>query len=146
MKQTYILSYANARRKAQEAVQQAPDGWVVSLSPPKRSSDQNALMWVLLGCLADQVQWYNQKLTPENWKDVLTAALKKQDVVPGIEGGFVVLGTSTRRMTKPEMAQLIDLIYAFGAEQGVDFGEAPFEVDEEDRHRVSGQAMHELQC
>lgn len=50
---------------------------------------------------------------------MLTAGLKRQQVVPGIDGGFVVLGTSTRNMTKSEMGDLIELIYAFGAEHGV---------------------------
>jgi hypothetical protein len=119
----YIITNENARRKAQEAVGAAGDGWVISVSPPNRSTAQNALMWVLLGEVADQVTWHGLKLTAENWKDVLTASLKKQNVVPGIEGGFVVLGTSTRHMTKLEMNNLIELIYAFGAHQGVVFSE-----------------------
>lgn len=55
---------------------------------------------------------------------MLTASLKQQQVVPGIDGGFVVLGTSTRRMSKPEMNELIELIYAFGIEHGVKFSDA----------------------
>ena len=80
-------------------------------------------MWALLGELSEQVEWHGQYLTPENWKDVLTAGLKRQQVVPGIEGGFVVLGTSTRRMTKAEMSELVDFIYAFGAQRGVNFND-----------------------
>jgi len=53
-----------------------------------------------------------------------------QDVVPGIDGGFVVLGKSTSKMTKPEMSELQDLIEAFGAQQGVRFT-APEYVDPE---------------
>jgi len=52
-----------------------------------------------------------------------TASLNKQRAVPGIDGGFVVLGTKTSRMTKPEMADLIELMYAFGAERGVRFAD-----------------------
>jgi hypothetical protein len=51
----------------------------------------------------------------------MTAALTKQDVVPGIDGGFVVLGKSTSKMTKGEMSELQTLIEAFGAQQGVRF-------------------------
>ncbi len=119
----FILAHTQARSNAIEAVKQAPDGFWVEVKQPTRSLDQNAKLWVLLGELSEQVIWHGQKLTAENWKDVLTAGLKRQQVVPGIDGGFVVLGTSTRRMTKGEMAELIEFIHAFGAQQGVTFGD-----------------------
>jgi hypothetical protein len=91
--------------------------------PEKRSLGQNRLMWDTLTELAKQVEWHGQYLTKEEWKDVLTAALKRQKVVPGIDGGFVVLGSSTSKMTKGEMSELIELAYAFGATHGVEFAE-----------------------
>lgn len=123
MKQTFVLSTSQAKQRAAQAVIAAPQNWMVSISEPRRSLQQNALMWALLTDLAHQMVWHGQRLTAENWKDMLTASLKQQQVVPGIEGGFVVLGTSTRRMSKPEMAELIDLIYAFGTERGVKFSD-----------------------
>ena len=51
----------------------------------------------------------------------LAMAQSKQDVVPGIGGGFVVLGKSTSSMTKSEMSELQELIAAFGAERNVRF-------------------------
>lgn len=91
---------------------------------PSRSLDQNALMWSALGDIARQVQWpvdgKMQHLEPEEWKDILTAGLKKhQRVAQGIEGGFVMLGSRTSRMTIGEMSELIELCHAFGAEHGV---------------------------
>lgn len=86
-----------------------------------RSSEQNARMWAMLGEVAKQVTWHGQKLDPEEWKDMATAALKRQRVVPGIDGGFVVLGQRTSRMTVGEMAELMDFLEAFGAQQGVRF-------------------------
>ena len=79
------------------------------------------MMWANLEDIAQQVIWYGVKLTKEEWKDVLTAALKKQKVVPGIEGGFVVIGARTSKMTVPEMTELIELSTAFGTQQGVKF-------------------------
>jgi len=78
-------------------------------------------MWANLEDIAQQVTWYGVKLTKDEWKDVLTAALKKQKVVPGIEGGFVVIGARTSKMTVPEMTELIELSTAFGTQQGVKF-------------------------
>jgi len=86
-----------------------------------RSLEQNRMMWANLEDIAQQVVWYGDKLTKDEWKDVLTAALKKQKVVPGIEGGFVVLGARTSKMTVPEMTELIELSTAFGTQQGVKF-------------------------
>lgn len=124
---TITLRCPSTRRRAHEFVKDAPEGWTATFAPPRRSLDQNARMWAMLGEVARQVVWHGQKLSPENWKDVFTAALKRQEVVPGLEGGFVVLGTSTRRMSKDEMGQLMELISAFGAEKGVVFRAAEYE-------------------
>ena len=102
---------------------------VVEVKPETRTLPQNARPWAMLTDVSKQVDWYGRKLTPENWKDVLTAALTKQDVVPGIDGGFVALGKSTSEMTKLEMCELQDLIEAFGAQQGVRFT-APEYIDQ----------------
>jgi hypothetical protein len=88
-----------------------------------RTTEQNRLMWAVLTDISEQVEWYGQKLSKEEWKDVLTAALKRQRVVPAIDGGFIVLGAGTSRMTIAEMTELIELAMAFGAEKGVVFSD-----------------------
>lgn len=103
---------------------------VVEVRRETRSLEQNARMWAMLTDISRQVEWYGRRLSPEEWKHVFTAAMSKQDVVPGIDGGFVVLGKSTSRMTKGEMAELQTLMEAFGAQQGVRFS-APDYVDPE---------------
>ena len=90
-----------------------------------RSLEQNARLWAMLTDISEQVDWYGRKLSPEDWKHVFSASLSKQDVVPGIDGGFVVLGKSTSRMTRSEMTDLQTLMEAFGAEHGVRFGVDP---------------------
>jgi len=94
---------------------------VLEVKPSTRSLEQNARLWAMLTDISRQVDWYGRKLTPHDWKHVFTASLKKQDVVPGLDGGFVVLGLSTSKMTKAEMCDLQTLMEAFGAEQGVRF-------------------------
>lgn len=87
-----------------------------------RSLAQNRLMWQRLTELSQQVAWHGAKLSPEDFKVMLTASLRKQRVVPNIEGnGFVVLGESTSQMSIAEMTELLELIAAFGSEQGVLF-------------------------
>jgi len=93
----------------------------LSVKRETRSTQQNARLWAMLEDVATQVQWHGRWLSKEDWKHIFSAALKKQDAVPGLEGGFVVLGQSTSRMTVKEMGDLMTLMEAFGAERGVRF-------------------------
>lgn len=96
----------------------------VTVKKDTRSTAQNRLMWQRLGELAASVNWYGQKLTAEEWKDVLSASLRRTlKVVPGIDGGAVILGQRTSEMTIAEMTEMLDLISAFGAQQGVTFAD-----------------------
>ena len=120
-KKTFILAHDVARKGVGAFALAAPDGWHVTFRPPTRSLDQNARMWAMLADVAKQVEWYGKKLTPESWKCVFSASLKKQDVVPGLHGDFVVLGQSTSQMTIREMGDLMELVAAFGVERDVTF-------------------------
>jgi hypothetical protein len=120
MKRQFVLVHQEARRRAMSAVVDAPPGYVITVSPPTRSSAANARMWALLTDVSEQVVWHGRKLSPEAWKHVFSSALKKQEVVPNIDGtGFVVLGQSTSQMTVGEMNELQVLIEAFGSQHGV---------------------------
>lgn len=94
---------------------------VVEVKPETRSLEANARMWAMLGEISQQVEWYGHRLTSEEWKDVFSAAMKRAKVVPGLDGGFVVCGQSTSRMTRAEMSEMQTLMEAFGAEKGVRF-------------------------
>lgn len=104
-------------------------GWLVAgdqrltleIRPEKRSDAQNRRLWAMLADISAQVDWYGHKLTSEEWKDVFSASLKRTKVVPGLDGGFVVCGQSTSKMTKAEMCEMQELMEAFGAEKGVRF-------------------------
>lgn len=119
MKRIFVFAHQQARDLAAHHCRNAPAGYVCTIQEPSRSLDQNAKLWALLTDVSEQVDWYGQKLTQEEWKDVFSASLKKQKVVPGIDGGFVVCGQSTSKMGKKEFGDLLELIHAFGAQQGV---------------------------
>lgn len=103
---------------------------VVEVKPETRSLEQNARLWALLTEVSEQVDWYGKRLTPEEWKHLFTASLRKLSVVPNLEGtGFVALGLSTSKMTRAEMSDLQTLIEAFGAERGVKFSAAGYCVE-----------------
>lgn len=93
----------------------------VVIRPEKRSTAQNRRLWAMLNDLSEQVVWHGQKLSADDWKTMCTASLKSQRVLPGIEGGFVVMGESTSQMTVAEMVELQDFIEAFGIQHNVTF-------------------------
>lgn len=122
-RRTFILAHSLARRNAMHAVAEAPEGWCVTVKPKTRSLEQNARLWAMLTEVSRQVIWHGKKLSPEAWKHVFSASLKKQDVVPGLHGEFVVIGQSTSQMSVRELGDLMELIAAFGAERGVVFAQ-----------------------
>jgi hypothetical protein len=93
-----------------------------------RSLEQNARMWAMLGDVSKQVLWPVMfdgrmdvvKMDTESWKNVFTASLEKsQRMAQGIDGGYVLLGTRTRKMGVRKMASLIEVIQFFGDSKGV---------------------------
>lgn len=121
---TVIIRTKADRDKIAKWAHGVPWGTRVEMKAPRRSTDQNALMWSRLQEVSRQVEWYGQKLGPEDWKDMFTASLRKARVVPGLDAGtYVPLGMRTSDMSKEEMSNLLDLIDAFAAEHGVTFNE-----------------------
>ena len=122
---TIILSGQVRKEQAHKVLAHAPAGSVFKIEPPIRSKDQNARLHAMITDVARQVEWAGAKRNVEAWKDIFSAALRSAnhglDVVPGINGGFVLLGMHTSRMTVAEMNDLMTLIEAFGAEHGVEF-------------------------
>lgn len=91
----------------------------------RRSLGQNAMMWAILGDISDQVEWHGERLSKRDWKWVFTAAIRKQRMVPGIEGDMVYLGEPTSGMSKKEMSDMIDLMLSFGVDHGVVWSDQP---------------------
>lgn len=124
---TILLTSQETRQRAARWAAEAPPGTIVEFRKPRRTLEQNARLWALLTDVARQVEWGGKKRTTEAWKDIFTAALRSShhelDIVPGIEGGFVLLGMHTSSMDRGELAELMDLIEAFGAQHGVIFNE-----------------------
>lgn len=117
-----ILNSDYDRRRAKDWIDSAPPQTRVEFKAKRRNSDQNALMWANLTEIASQVEWYGQKLSAEDWKDIFTASLRRARVVPGIDAGtFVPLGMRTSDLSKEEFSDLIELMNAFAAERGVVF-------------------------
>jgi hypothetical protein len=127
VKQTFVLRDSNIRQHIISTIQQLPANpskpYQIVIQEDTRSLAQNRMLWSCLNDVSRQVIWYGRKMDSESWKHVFSASLKKQDTVPGIDGGFVVLGQSTSKMRVSEMRDLITLIHAFGANHNVTFSD-----------------------
>lgn len=124
-----VLSSDAIRTKAKHWVDIAPLDSRVMFSRPRRTIPQNSRLWAMLTDVAEQVEYYGKKRSPEDWKVIFTAALSKEiEMVPGLDGrSFVALGLSTSKMDKQEHGALMDLIEAYGAEHGVKFQDSPIQ-------------------
>jgi hypothetical protein len=129
---TITIKTDDHRAKIARWAQNVEEGTVVTFRKKSRSTEQNAKMYAMLGEVSEQVEWFGQKLDVDDWKDVFTASLRHARVVPGIDKGtFVPLGMHTSTLTVEEMTNLIELIYAFGAEHGVVFKEPKTDTNSE---------------
>lgn len=86
-----------------------------------RTDPQNRRMWAMLRDISRQVEWYGQMLKSEDWKHIFSASVQQQRAVPGLDGGFVVLGVSTSKQSKKWFNDMFAVIEAFASEKGVRF-------------------------
>lgn len=124
-KQVFRLAHPTARRLAAEAIRLAPDGWMVTVQEPTRSSDQNSKLHACLSDIAGQLEWHGERMDLEDWKRLLTAAWARAErqpvkLMPALDGqGFDVLYRRTSRMSKSEMVSLIEYVLAWGTDMNV---------------------------
>jgi hypothetical protein len=120
-----VLHSPEIRARAVDWVRRAPAETRVEFKGPKRSLDQNSRFWAMLTDVATQLRWHGLTLSTDDWRLIFLDALKRElRMVPNIDGsGFVNLGRSSSDLSKSEMADLITLIEAFGAQHGVVFHE-----------------------
>lgn len=130
MKQVFILAHAEARRRAAQAVQNAPEGHAVTVGEPTRNLGQNAAMWPILKAFSQQLTWPingdRVHMTPEDWKDILTASFRGEQarLSQTLDGRIVMLGQRTREFGKREFSEWLDFLTATAAMRGVELERA----------------------
>ena len=120
-----ILKSPQSRAQARLWVDKAPDYTRFELKESRRSLPQNAKFWAALTDVARQVTWHGLKLSTDDWRLIFLDALHlEMRLVPNVEGtGFVQLGRSSSDLSVQEMSDLLEIIMAFGAREGVTFGD-----------------------
>jgi hypothetical protein len=122
--QTVRLTSDHARKTAAELAFKAPHGSVANFRPPTRTVDQNAKLWAMLSDLA-RAKPEGRDYPTDVWKALAMAMCgHKVRFEPALDGdGVVPIGFRSSRLSKEEMSELIEALYAYGAEHGVEWTE-----------------------
>lgn len=122
--QTIILRHQAQRDLACSLIAKAPDGAVITISPPKRSTDANAKMWALLSDIS-RAKPEGRSLVPEVWKALFLQALgHDQRFEQALDGrGVIPVGFRSSRLSKADFSALLEMIYEYGARHGVKWSE-----------------------
>lgn len=117
-KRILVLSHSEARRRAVQAVAEAPEGFVVRIEPPTRTSEQNAKFHAICSDMARAgFEWGGKRRSAEQIKVLLVsghaqATKEGSEIIPGLEGEFVSIRESTALMSKKRGASLIEYALA----------------------------------
>jgi hypothetical protein len=111
------------RERAKHWIDGAPMEMRIEFKAAKRTLPQNDLMWGLLTDVASQIKHADRKYTTEQWKILFMHALGREvQFIPALDNStFIPLGASSSDLSKAEMSELIDFIYAWGAQHSVNF-------------------------
>ena len=132
MKQQFHLVSDAVKQNAINFIRELPVNQkrplLLDIKETTRTAEQNRKMWPLLKDLSDQVIWFGNKYDSDDWKDLITALVAKtkkqeQRMAPGLDGGVVMFGQRTSKMNIPQMVEVIEAIYWFGTQQGVQFSD-----------------------
>lgn len=115
-----ILCGQTQRAYAARKLAEAPADWVVTITPPTRTKEQNAKLWAMLADVA-RAKPEGRSWSPEIWKAAFMSALGHEIIwQPGIDGAPPFpAGFRTSRLSKAGMADLITFIAAYGDRHGI---------------------------
>lgn len=122
--QTIILASDRQRAMARRLIDLAPVNAVVNIREATRTLDQNAKMHAMLSDIS-RAKPQGRVMAPDKWKSVFMDAIDcKPDWVPSLDGESIVCtGYRSSRLTKGKMSDMIEQMYAYGAEHGVQWSE-----------------------
>lgn len=122
---TIIINCAADRARVSSWGAKAPWGTRVEFKATKRTIPQNDRMWAMLTDVAQQATHGGRRYTPDQWKVLFMHACGQEvQFLPSLDGAtFIPWGQRSSDLSKAEMTDLIEFIFAWGAEHGVKFHE-----------------------
>lgn len=120
-----VLNTAADRERVVQYARKAPWGSRVEFKAERRTLAQNDRLWAMLTDISTQKEHAGRKFTPDQWKVLFMAACGREvQFLPSLDGStFIPWGQSSRDLSKEEMTNLIEFMFAWGAENGVQFHE-----------------------
>ncbi len=108
-----------------DAVRKAQLGSRVSIQPPRRTLDQNAKMHAMIRDISQKRQHAGRWLPPRLWLALFMSGVgQKMEFLPALEGdGVVAVSPSSTSLSISDCSDLIELMYARGAEWGIRWSE-----------------------
>ena len=79
-----------------------------------RSDLQNKLLQPACRDLSENLMWDGVSLSQDEWRWLVSADILGQKAVRGIHGGVVMLGGSSRKLTKQDATDAITLAFSIG--------------------------------
>jgi hypothetical protein len=115
------LNNPSDRAKVVRWAQNCRPGTRVEFKATKRTIPQNDKMWAMLTDVSCQKEHNGRRYTPDQWKVLFMHACGREVLfIPALDGStFLPWGQSSSDLSKQEMADLIECIFAWGAEHGV---------------------------
>lgn len=126
MSRAMIIVQSEAdRKRAAGWSMKAPAGTRIEFKRTRRSIPQNSLMWAMLSDVSEQATHMGRRYSPDQWKVLFMHACGREvQFLPSLDGTtFIPWGQRSSDLSKDEMSQLIEFIFAWGAERGVVFHE-----------------------
>lgn len=106
---------------AHRMVDAAPAGSVLEIKPPRRTIPQNARLHAMITRVA-AAKPEGRVYPVEVWKPLFLAMCgHKVRFEPALDGnGVVPIGFRTSKLSKAECSELIECIYAYSAQHGIE--------------------------
>jgi hypothetical protein len=115
-----VLNSAEERATARRWVDGLPQGTRVTFKGPQRTLEQNDRMWAMLTDIARQKTLHGRRWKTDQWKVIFLEAVGREtELIPSLEGRFIPYGQSSSDLSKKEMSDLIEYMFAWGAENDV---------------------------
>jgi hypothetical protein len=116
-----ILSPHN-RNLAREMVDNAPDGHILEVRPPKRSLDSNRYYWAVLGDISEQVV-PGKAYEPSIWHEYLRALFLPERMVELPDGSIKMLEPSTSELNQATFSEYTEKVIKWALEHDVRFSD-----------------------
>lgn len=118
-----VINGMTDRQRAMAWINNAPAGTRVEFKAAKRSLPQNDRMWAMLTDIAVEMKRRGADRTTDQWKVLFMHACGTEvKFLPSLDSkSFIPYGQSSSDLSKQEMTDLIEFMFAWGSENEIQF-------------------------